>query len=313
MILRHQHNFTHGCDCCCCNLDPLLFDLYPGAAAGYSVRRLSLTYEGAAMQVRRSSDNTTLDIGFDGEDLDTASLLAFAGAGSAFVSIWYDQSGFGRNAIQATAANQPRIVNAGVLDTQNVFPAMVYDGSNDRLTVPTSTATFKFLSDGTQNYLAGVARVGNSGDPNALYTLFGTGNTGSQVGFDLLFDDRAAASRNNCLRAIASRGVGTPLDNAMQDLIPNTQVLFSGENDIGNVTANSRAEYYVNGSFISNLNTQTTLLLNANSANNLSIGSSGVGTFLYTGSMQEIIIYDSNQSANRLLIEGNINAYYNIY
>ena len=61
-----------------------LLDTYSGAAAAYSLRLLDSTYTGSAIRVRRSSDNTEQDIGFNvfGE-LDTVSLLAFAGTGDA--------------------------------------------------------------------------------------------------------------------------------------------------------------------------------------------------------------------------------------
>ncbi|MFN5628738.1 MAG: arabinofuranosidase catalytic domain-containing protein, partial [Bacteroidota bacterium] len=95
------------------------------ASAAYSLRQLSSGYTGSAIQVRRSSDNTTQNIGFTASgDLDQAALLAFVGTGNGFVSIWYDQSGNGRNAIQNTLANQPRIVNAGVVETQNSKPTL---------------------------------------------------------------------------------------------------------------------------------------------------------------------------------------------
>ena len=63
-----------------------LLDTYSGAAAAYSLRKLSSSYSGNAIRVRRSSDNAEQDIGFNvfGE-LDTVSLLAFAGAGDAFL------------------------------------------------------------------------------------------------------------------------------------------------------------------------------------------------------------------------------------
>lgn len=86
-------------------------------AAAYSVRRLLGSYAGAAIRVRRSSDNTEQDFGFDSAgDLDTAALLAFCGAGSGFVSTWYDQAG-AFHLVEATAANQMRIVNAGAVET----------------------------------------------------------------------------------------------------------------------------------------------------------------------------------------------------
>ena len=59
---------------------PGLLDENPGAAAAYSLRRLSSTYTGSAIQVQRA-DNVggTTDIGFDGYgNLDTAALTTAA-------------------------------------------------------------------------------------------------------------------------------------------------------------------------------------------------------------------------------------------
>ena len=107
-----------------------LLDLYPNAAAAYSVRLLKSDYAGSAMEVRRSSDNALQDIGFDANgDLDTASLLSFVGAGDGFVRTWYDQSGNANNAQNITSSLQPQIVNSGAylgyLQTLNVSGNMV--------------------------------------------------------------------------------------------------------------------------------------------------------------------------------------------
>ncbi|MGX4711630.1 arabinofuranosidase catalytic domain-containing protein [Rhodococcus ruber] len=108
--------------------DPLLLDLIPVASyQAYAMRRLSLDYTGPALTVRRSSDNTTQDIGFGSDgSLDTTALLAFAGSGDAFVSAWFDQSGNGRNMLQATATLQPQLVSAGALITIGTAPAMTF-------------------------------------------------------------------------------------------------------------------------------------------------------------------------------------------
>jgi hypothetical protein len=44
-----------------------LLDTYSGAAVAYSLRKLSSTYNGSAIRVRRSSDNTEMNIGFNSE------------------------------------------------------------------------------------------------------------------------------------------------------------------------------------------------------------------------------------------------------
>jgi hypothetical protein len=117
-------------------LDAFTADL----AGSWSVaRRLLTSYTGALLRVRRSSDNTEQDIGFASDgSLDTAALLSFCGANSGFVRTVYDQSGNARNFGQSTAANQPRIVNAGVVEVLEGKPTMLLDGSNDGLLSVTS-------------------------------------------------------------------------------------------------------------------------------------------------------------------------------
>ncbi len=97
----------------------------------YSVRKLSSSYAGPAIQVRRSSDNATADIGFAGNgDLDVTALTSFVGANNAFVTIWYDQSGNGKNLTQPAANRQPWIVHSGVVDQENSRPFIRFYGHN---------------------------------------------------------------------------------------------------------------------------------------------------------------------------------------
>ena len=103
-----------------------LLDTYSGATAAYSAaRRLATAYTGSLIRVRRSSDNTEQDIGYDSNNvLDESALTSFVGAGNGFVTTWYDQSGNGRNQSQSTAANQPRIVNSGVIEKIGTIPTI---------------------------------------------------------------------------------------------------------------------------------------------------------------------------------------------
>lgn len=135
----------------------LPLDFLPFAAAGFALRRIRWDYIGAAIRVRRSSDNADQDIGFTAAgDLDTVALLAFVGSGSGFVSVWYDQSGNARNATQTTAANQPRIVNAGVVETLNGRPTVVQAVAGSGLGIPafsgmTSAGVFAVFSQTSAN------------------------------------------------------------------------------------------------------------------------------------------------------------------
>ena len=106
-----------------------LLDDYPSAGVAYSLRLLRSAYAGNCIEVRRSSDDATQNIGFINNVLDTASLLTFCGAGNGFVRTWYDQSGNAVNATQTTNGSQSRIVNAGVIETQNGLPSVRFPGS----------------------------------------------------------------------------------------------------------------------------------------------------------------------------------------
>lgn len=98
--------------------------------AVFGLTLLLVAYTGPCIRVRRSSDNAERDIGFAGGKLDVVALLAFVGAASAYVTRWYDQTGNGHYAAQATGAAQPRIVNAGVLDVgPNGKPILVFSGA----------------------------------------------------------------------------------------------------------------------------------------------------------------------------------------
>jgi hypothetical protein len=86
-------------------------DVYGGAAAAYSLRRIRSAYTGPVVRVRRSSDNTERDC--SANDITNGTLLAFVGNGDGFVATWYDQAG-SFNLTQPTAARQPRLVASGV-------------------------------------------------------------------------------------------------------------------------------------------------------------------------------------------------------
>lgn len=137
--------------------------LSPAPRAAYSLRKKISTATNS-IRVRRSSDNAELDIGFMGDALDTASLAAFVGAGSAYVVTAYDQTGNGFNASQTTAANQPRIVNAGVYDGKIVFNGTSHSLKITALTQgaaqlgvfaclkQANSATSKIILEGSSNF-----------------------------------------------------------------------------------------------------------------------------------------------------------------
>lgn len=98
-----------------------LFSEYPEAAYYYSVRKLNSNYSGYAIRVRRSSDNTEMDIGFSGENLNVSQLASFCTGTDGLVSIWYDQSSNANHLVQAVSSNQMQIVDNGsvIVDANN--------------------------------------------------------------------------------------------------------------------------------------------------------------------------------------------------
>ena len=82
-------------------------------------------FAGSAINVRRSTDNTAQNIGFNlAGNLNTTALTTFESGGNGYVTLWYDQSGNGDNAAQTTAANQPQIVTG-----------LTFNGTSDSLSL----------------------------------------------------------------------------------------------------------------------------------------------------------------------------------
>lgn len=269
-----------------------LLDTYSGAAVAYSLRKLRSAYSGSAIRVRRSSDNAEQDFGFVNNVLDTASLLTFCGAGNGFVTTWYDQSGNALNSSMSTAANQPRIVNAGVLDVKNLKSGFKFDGSNDYLTSTALTAL-------------------NSGNTYSIFSVAANETTG--VAGDII-NTNNGSSRLNLFNFTATTGGIYRIA-----LIQNTlNAVYSTNFATADGTANQRLQtVVVNGFNIAGWkdgvagSTDTYTGIYAN--NRFDIGAYlGVPRYL-NGYIQELVIYPSNQTTNRTGIESNINSYYGIY
>lgn len=129
----------------CGNLDTIALNAFAGlhtfpltsitsaAATAFSLRKINCSYSGAAIQIKSTAAGTpTFNIGFTvNGDLDTTLMKTLIGSNSAYVNIWYDQSGNGRNAFATTTTtNQPRIMLSGVIDRQGARPAIRFLGVN---------------------------------------------------------------------------------------------------------------------------------------------------------------------------------------
>jgi hypothetical protein len=300
-----------------------LLDDYSGAAAAYSLRKLDKDYTGSAIRVRRSNDNTEQDIGFIGTELDTASLKTFVGTGnSGFVTVWYNQADsagiFGtKNATQTTAANQPRIINAGIVERQNGKVSIRLDGTNDGLIISTAVPL-------TSHSIFDVKTTTNTVTSSSASMVYYSGEfIWNTSGYD---------------ETIYSYGPVTgQLTNERQSFLCITENIFipgtaqlNGYGQTSNdITGQKLNSIIFNGSNTFNFYENTTLITlstiiftgtsfpftsNKRPSDIKSIGYRFTQSNAYfNGNFQEIIIYNSDQSSNRTGIETNINSYYVIY
>jgi len=102
-----------------------LLDTYTGSSAAFSVRKVDKDYTGSCIRIRRDSDDSETNIGFDSSgDLDTSAIATHCGSSTGLVVTWYDQSGNSNNATQSTASKQPQIYNGTSVITENGKPAI---------------------------------------------------------------------------------------------------------------------------------------------------------------------------------------------
>ena len=291
---------------------PLLLDAVPGAAAAYSLRQLSNAYTGPVVTVRRSSDDAEAD--FKASEIDDGTLTAFCGAGDGFVKTWFDQSGNNLDASQATSANQPKIVDSGSLVTEGGKAALEFDGSDDVLTVPSSTSSFTFLHDGTLSAIFSALRFGNTSNPDSAYIAIGNnGGSTAKIGMSFFFDDRSTFSFSNKLNVFAGKGVsGQPVVNSTNNdtFLPAVQTLLALLFDVSNASAGERVKAFVQGAFVDEGNASTATPSTAAATHDLQIGANGNSAGHMLGTISELIIYPSDQTANRERIEGDLAWYY---
>lgn len=283
--------------------ESLLLDTYSGASVAYSLRKLSSTYSGSAIRVRRSSDNTEQDIGFTSNVLDTASLLSFVGSNDGYVTTWYDQSGNSADATMATAVNQPRIVLSGTLVEESNKPSIEWV-SNDSLSAP----RINELHNGTKCFVAAVVKsvISSTGRQSIIAT---SQNFSSNRGYTLYLITNPGTITSNIFNGTTPR----PSSNTTNSDYPHTsRYLVTDIIDADESLAENRSILNINDGLDIKNNTLTGTPTALNSTRGLMIGYQNTDSF-FRGRMQEIVIYTDDQTSNRTAIKNNINTYYSIY
>ena len=203
-----------------------------------------------------------------GETYSIAGIPAYANTVNGFVETWYDQSGNGKDATQLTAANQPKIVDAGNLVANGLgfFTNDLLETASLGASQPI-TAFSVFTQDSASSTI-----YGSSGS-HALITS--SSNT-------------ISLNAGTALVSSASITVGTP---ALVSSLANSTSSFIFING-GNTTTGNAGTTGITGS--------------------LKLGSTNSNRAM-EGELQEFIIYNSDQTANRIAIETNINSHYDIF
>jgi hypothetical protein len=229
----------------------------------------------------QSANRTAIEANI-GETYGITGIPAYDNTVDGFVETWYDQSGNGNDATQSVAGSQPKIVDAGVLVSGNTGePAFTGDGVDDILSLSSSInfGTGEFFVSTVVDVDTGGVVIG-SASPNWMLLV-----TTSSI--------QVRASNTNVIYIISPDSVLTAGESYLISL---SRV----ENDI---TA------YVNG--VAQADVETVVSTDTFSADRfLQRGTNGNP---YPDPVSEVIIYASDQSANRVAIETNINDHYNIY
>jgi len=203
----------------------------------------------------------------------------FSGQGfDAFVTTLYDQSGNGRNALQSTASSQPQIVADGVVVTDsNGNAAMDFDGTDDELVLASSTIESRTVFSVQESDSGAKAQQTIWRHNSAQETTVKYETTNFRAFHNSSFSIAGATSPTNLLLTTA-------------------------------VFGDSEAYAYVNGAELgSDL---------AGSWTSPAAGIAYIGGLTsseeFDGKISEIIIYGSDQSANRAAIEQSIASRYGI-
>ena len=219
-------------------------------------------------------------------------------ANNTAVATWADQSGNGYDATQGTSAARPTYIASGL----NGLPVVRFDGTDDVMSIPSSTSTFKFLHSDVSTIFI-VAKAGVVTDPNTRYGFLGTnggGNT-SVVGININWDDRASQSLNNAIRTGVTNGVGwRTLNTENNYFAANTFGILTVRTDPANATPLERSILNFNGGTDRKNNIENSTLSTANSAQDVAIGSGGASAFVLNGDIAEIIVYNRALNTSEL-------------
>jgi len=215
---------------------------------------------------------------------------------SAYVRTWYDQSGNTNDAIQTTDSQRPKIVNTGSLVLENGKLAIQFDGVDDEL----EDATVSIDSTAYSAYMV-ANTTGNT--VRALFRQRQLGSFGTLEGVAFFELSNVDQLQNTFIDDGAGNAIA--ISNAS---ISDDHHLLSTE------FTTSSAALYVDGT---STGTHDSVQAGSIPLASVSLPYINIGGARFSrpwsSTIQEIILFDSDQSTNRTGIEAQINSFYKIY
>lgn len=273
-----------------------LLDEYGGAAAAYSLRKLSGSYSGFGIKIRRSGDNAEANVALP-VTADSAITVTFGTSSAttlnefvtegsnqdAYVVTWYDQSGNGNDATAPADTNEPKIVSAGTY-----LGLIRTDGVDDFFNLDTQ---INFNS--SHGLFAVYADAGGN-----RFNLLGKPAATNGIGWQSI----GTISTTYGMIGPSGNQANTPFagaDKTQQNLI---SILWQPDS--------VSAIYSLNGD-----NKTVTFTVGQSFANDIPVRLTVMGRdddALGSLDLKEIIVYTSDQTSNRTAIESNIADEYGI-
>lgn len=297
----HQVTTGHTYTCLALPNDPLFVDDYPDAEAAYSLRRMRRQYRGSAIRVRRGGDNAELGIGFNNDGtLDTTALTDFAtatgGDNTAYIKIWYDQTGNRHHLVQEDMSKQPQIVADSAVIMEASKPTIKFDGVDDDL-----SNEHHEVMNGDELVIAAVLKATEdySDWEDSLIERTALSELGTNNGAQFQTVD------DNQKVTVLSRFDGTAVE--LNDNVSrlNERVLYFANYKSGASKLSVNTDEVATDSTAFTAGGDTGVIL--------SLGSAGTASTNFKGNIQEVIVFKTEQESSKVGIESDLQQYYNVY
>ena len=235
-------------------------------------------------------DGGSLSLGSTGNELYLKNIVVTQTTADGAVTTFYDQSGNGNDATNATSTEQPLVVSGGTLVTLDGYACLDGDMGADTMSQATNVidsvgdvaifSTYALKTDGTTaNQIT--FEIGNGTSTHRIHDTLGRGGAGT-FGIDI--------------RGATNYDFGNATGVSVDDIYLNS--ILSETNG-----------FYINGT----QQTSNNAVRSGSTLDALTLFNRGGGAFPYKGKFFEFIFFDSDQSSNRTTMETNINDHFVIY